>query len=150
MTLELDRSLSPFYWITVAQRDIPFVLIIEHTNLVGLDDYPSHIVYLSRYVDHQDDLFQKSDREIESIFMDGLTRVFPGFNKEWIKRISLARALYAQPVITRHYSRLIPPLKTPVDGLYLASMAQIYPEDRGMNYAVRLGLAASDEIMRDL
>ncbi len=150
MTLELDRSLSHFYWITVAQRDIPFVLIIEHTNLVGLDDYASHIVYLSRYVDHQDGLFKKSDREIESIFMDGLTRVFPGFNKEWIKRISLARALYAQPVITRHYSRLIPPVKTPVDGLYLASMAQIYPEDRGMNYAVRLGLSASDEIMRDL
>lgn len=150
MLLELDRSLSPYYWITVAQHDIPFVLIIEHTNLVGLNGYPSHMVYLSRYVDHQDAIWQKSDKEIEAIFLDGLSKVFPGFDRAWIKRITLSRAPYAQPVITRHYSGLIPPVKTPVDGLYLASMAQIYPEDRGMNYAVRLGMAAADEIIRDL
>jgi len=150
MILELDRSLSPYYWITVAQRDIPFVLVIEHTNLVGLEGYGSHIVYLSRYAHHQDDLFLKSDREIEAIFMDGLSKIFPGFSREWVKRTSLTRALYAQPVITRHYSKQVPPLKTPLDGLFLASMAQIYPEDRGMNYAVRLGLEASDEIMGNL
>lgn len=150
MILELDRRLSPYYWITMAQKDIPFVLIIEHTNLVGLDGYPSHVVYLSRYADQQDALYRKSDHEIESIFLEGLSRVFPDFRGEWIKKISLSRAPYAQPVITRHYSRLLPPLKTPVDGLYLASMAQIYPEDRGMNYAVRQGLSAADEIMRDM
>lgn len=150
MVLELDRSLSPYYWITVAQKDIPFVLIIEHTNLVGLDGYPSHIVYLSRYVDPEDDLFRKSDEAIEAIFLDGLSRIFPGFRMEWIRKACLTRASYAQPVITRHYSELIPPFKAPVGGLYLASMAQIYPEDRGMNYAVRLGTAVADEILRDL
>lgn len=150
MILELDRSLSPYYWITVAQRDIPFVLAIEHTNLVGPEGYGSHVVYLSRYMDIEDELFKKSDEKIESIFMDGLAGMFPGFCREWVKRTVLSRARYAQPVITRHYSRVVPPLKTPLCGLYLASMAQIYPEDRGMNYAVRLGLAAADEIMRDL
>ena len=150
MVLELDRSLSPYYWITVAQQDIPFVLVIEHTNLVGLDGYGSHVVYLSRYADHQDDIFMKNDRDIESIFLDGLSRIFPGFSREWVKRTRLSRVFYAQPVITRHYSRLLPTLKTPMDSLYFASMAQIYPEDRGMNYAVRLGLAAADEIMKEL
>lgn len=150
MLLELEQSLSPYYWITVAQQDIPFVLVIEHTNLVGLDDYPSHMVYLSRYADHQDAIWQKSDKEIEAIFLDGLSRVFPGFDRTWIKRSILSRAPYAQPVITRHYSCLIPPIKTSVEGLYLASMAQIYPEDRGMNYAVRLGTTVADEILREL
>ncbi|SHJ14735.1 NAD(P)/FAD-dependent oxidoreductase [Thermoclostridium caenicola] len=150
LNLELDRPLSDYYWITVAQRDIPFVLIIEHTNLVGMDNYPSHVVYLSRYVDQQDAIWQKSDHEIEAIFLDGLSRVFPGFDRAWIKRSTLSRAPYAQPVITRHYSRLVPSIKTAVDGLYLASMAQIYPEDRGMNYAVRLGTTVADEILREL
>jgi Flavin containing amine oxidoreductase. len=150
MVLELERSLSPYYWTTVVQKNLPFVLIIEHTNLVGMDGYNGHIVYLSRYADRHDDIFMKSDEEIESIFLSGLFKVFPEFRREWVKRAVVSRALYAQPVITKNYSRLIPPLKTPADGLYLASMAQVYPEDRGMNYAVRLGIDAADEIMKDM
>ena len=30
---------------------------------------------------------------------------------------------------------------TPLEGFHIASMAQIYPEDRGTNYAVREGRA---------
>ncbi|MDO9065791.1 MAG: amine oxidase, partial [Chloroflexota bacterium] len=44
-----------------------------------------------------------------------------------------------QPVVTRGYSQIIPAYRTPISGLYLANTTQIYPEDRGMNYSVRLG-----------
>lgn len=150
MLLELDRSLSPYYWITVAQREIPFVLVIEHTNLVGTECYDSHIVYLSRYVDHNDHLFKKCDQEIESVFLDGLAEIFPAFRREWVRKTVISRSSYAQPVITRNYSVLVPSLKTPAEGIYLASMAQVYPEDRGMNYAVKLGIEAADEMIRDM
>lgn len=150
LALELKNSLSPYYWITVAQKDIPFVLVIEHTRLVGLRGYGSHIVYLSRYIDASDPLFNKSDDEITDIFLEGLKKLFPGFDRDDVKRATLSRAYYAQPLVVQDYSTLIPSIKTPVEGLYLASMPQIYPEDRGINYAVRLGFQASDEILKDL
>lgn len=150
LTLELEQSLSPYYWITVAQQDIPFVLAIEHTRLVGLRDYKSHIVYLSRYIDASNELYRKSDNEVEEIFINGLLRVFPGFKRVQIRKATVSRAQYAQPVVLMGYSEMIPPVRTPINGLYLASMSQIYPEDRGMNYAVRLGLQAVDEILKNM
>ena len=75
--LELSQSLSPYYWITVAQEGLPFVLIIEHTNLVGLKNYNSHVVYLSRYLDISDPLYSASDDDIINEFADGLKRYFP-------------------------------------------------------------------------
>ncbi|MEA2472442.1 MAG: hypothetical protein QOE06_357, partial [Thermoleophilaceae bacterium] len=45
----------------------------------------------------------------------------------------------AQPIVPTGYVHRIPPLRTPVDGLVLANTTQIYPEDRGTNYSVRLG-----------
>jgi len=150
LALELKNSLSPYYWITVAQKGIPFVLVIEHTRLVGLRGYGSHIVYLSRYIDASDPLYNKSDEEITDIFLEGLKKLFPAFDRSYVKGATLSRAHYAQPLVVQEYSKLIPSIKTPVAGLYLASMPQIYPEDRGINYAVRLGFQASDEILKEL
>ncbi len=146
LTLELKESLSPYYWITISQEGLPFVLIIEHTNLVGARGYGSSIVYLSRYLDVSDPLYSASDEEITQTFTMGLHKVFPGFKPESIKKATLSRARYAQPVVTLGYGERIPDIKTPLKGLYLASMPQIYPEDRGLNYAVRLANQAGQEI----
>lgn len=150
LILELSQSLSPYYWITVAQDDLPFVLIIEHTNLVGLRDYKSHIVYLSRYLDVSDPLYSASDHDIVNEFIKGLKKVYPGIKNENIKNTILSRAQFSQPVINLGYSSNIPDIKTPIEGLFLASMPQIYPEDRGLNYAVRLGQKAANEILKNL
>ena len=45
----------------------------------------------------------------------------------------------AQPIVTQGYSERIPDHRTPIPGLYLANTTQIYPEDRGTNYSVRMG-----------
>lgn len=150
LTLELKESLSPYYWITVAQGGLPFVLVIEHTNLVGLRGYRSHVVYLSRYLDGSDPLFDSPSEEIVQLFIAGLQKIFPNFNPDCIKKAALNRARYAQPVFKLGYGENIPDIKTPLDGLFLASMPQIYPEDRGLNYAVRLGNQAADEILSSL
>lgn len=56
-----------------------------------------------------------------------------------MERYHVWRAEYAQPVITPHYTRTMPAVESAVGGLYLAGMAQVFPEDRGINYAVRDG-----------
>lgn len=144
--LELKESLSPYYWITVADKKLPFVLIIQQTNLIKNHKYGSHIVYLSRYLDPSNELFQKEDAVIRALFLDGLKKVFPDFKEDWILKAHVNRTMDAQPVVRTGYSKLIPDVETPMKGLYLASMAQIYPEDRGQNYAVRSGLEAAKMI----
>ena len=139
MVLELNSSLSPYYWITVAEKDAPFALVLEHTNLVGVEGYGRHIVYLSRYIDEKTPLYSQSNESIQKVFLDYLGTMFRQFDKRDIHNVTLSRARYAQPVVRLNYSKIIPEIATPIPGLYLASMAQIYPEDRGQNYSVRMG-----------
>ena len=65
--------------------------------------------------------------------------MFPAFDRQWMLGAHVWRARYSQPIVGKHYSRVIPSTETPIAGLYLSTMAQIYPEDRGTNYAIRDG-----------
>jgi hypothetical protein len=76
-----------------------------------------------------------------------IQRIFPEFDRSWILSHHVWKAQFSQPVITKNYSNLIPSLKTPIDGLWLCTMAQIYPEDRGTNYAVRYGRRVAKEML---
>jgi len=69
MILELSEKLSDYYWVTIAEKDFPFVLLIEHTNLVADNDYKSHVVYLSRYLDKKNEFYSLTDEEIQREFV---------------------------------------------------------------------------------
>ena len=140
VVLELKRSLSELYRMNVNDPEFPFVGVIEHTNLDQAD--PSerrHIVYLSRYLPSTDPMFGASDDEIIDFTLPHLRRMFPDLGPECILATHVWQARYAQPLVLRNYGKLVPPHETPVRGLFIASMAQVYPEDRGTNYAVRDG-----------
>jgi protoporphyrinogen oxidase len=145
LVLELDRSLSSTYWLNVNDPDFPFVGVIEHTNFEPSTTYGGrHIVYLSKYLPETADLYQMSSQEALAFSIPHLQRMFPDFRSDWILAHHFWRAQYSQPIVVRHYSDLIPSQETPIEGFYIASMAQIYPEDRGTNYAIRQGKAIGD------
>jgi hypothetical protein len=54
-----------------------------------------------------------------------------------------ASAKLAQPIPLVNHSRHIPSIQTPLPGLYFASMSQVYPWDRGTNFAVEIGRRAA-------
>jgi protoporphyrinogen oxidase len=140
VVLILDRKLSDTYWLNVNDPGFPFVAVIEHTNFEPASTYGGrHVVYLSKYLPVEDDLYGMSQAEVVEYSLEHLTRMYPRLRRDWLLEAHVWRARYAQPVMERHYDRLIPPLETPLAGCYLASMAQIHPEDRGTNYAVRQG-----------
>lgn len=140
LVLELDRSLSTTYWLNINDPEFPFVGVIEHTNFEPPASYGGrHIVYLSKYLSDTDPYFNMSDDEALGYTIPHIRRMFPQFHQTWILGFHVWRARYSQPVVERNYSRLIPASDTPLQGLYIASMAQVYPEDRGTNYAVREG-----------
>lgn len=140
IVLELNRSLSETYWLNVNDPGFPFVGVIEHTNFEPTSTYGGrHIVYTSKYLPETDALYQMPDNEVVDFTIEHLQRMFPDFKRDWLIDAHVWRAMYSQPIVEKHYSALIPAYQTPLNGLYLASMAQIYPEDRGTNYAIREG-----------
>jgi protoporphyrinogen oxidase len=139
LVLALDRPLSAMYWLNIAD-DLPFVACVEHTNFMPPEEYGgNHIVYLSNYVapDHPV-LGMDADQVLES-YLPGIRTINPAFDPAWIREKWLFKDPGGQPVITTNYSAQIPDMRTGVAGLYLANTTQVYPEDRGQNYSLRLG-----------
>ena len=138
VVLELDRQLSPYYWLNVADRESPFGGVIEHTNYIPAERYGGRrVVYISKYLFQDDPLWSAREGEVWERYRPFLRRINPAFDDSWVLARHHFKAAFAQPVIPCGYSDRIPPFATPLPGLYHACMAQIYPEDRGQNYAVR-------------
>jgi protoporphyrinogen oxidase len=140
VVLELDRSLSDTYWLNVNDPGFPFVGVIEHTNFEPASTYGGrHIVYLSKYLPESAELYRMPNDEVLDYCIPHLARMFPAFERAWVRDHHVWRARYSQPIVGKHYSKLIPATETPIGGVYLSTMAQVYPEDRGTNYAIRDG-----------
>jgi protoporphyrinogen oxidase len=140
LVLELDRALSDTYWLNINDPSFPFVGVIEHTNFERPETYGGrHIVYLSKYLPHTDPLYGMSADRVLDYALPHLQKMFPRLERRWIGRHHVWKARWSQPVVERHYSRLLPPQAGPRPGLHLCSMAHVYPEDRGTNYAIREG-----------
>jgi protoporphyrinogen oxidase len=118
--------------------------VIEHTNFDPPANYGgTHIAFLSRYLAKDDPVWSYDDAAYFDFALGHLSRMFPEFDRKWVTDYRVWRAEYAQPIPERGYSRIIPKFQTPLENCYLCSMAQIYPEDRGTNYAVREGIKAA-------
>jgi len=60
------------------------------------------------------------------------------FDPSWVTAAWSFAAPFAQPIVTTDYRDHIPPFETPIPGLWVASMFQVYPHDRGQNYSIEL------------
>ena len=128
------------YWLNVNNRHFPFLAVVEHTNFMDKKHYGGeHIVYVGNYLPHEHDYYNKDAVDLIKVFYPFLKTINPEFDKKWINRAYLFKAHFAQPIIPLNYSQTILDLETPIKGLYLANIQQVYPWDRGTNYAVELG-----------
>lgn len=160
MTLALKRPLmhqTNTYWLNIpatspdkSQDGAPFLALVEHTNYIDRAHYGGdHIVYCGDYVLPDHLYFRMSREELQARFVSVLSRFNPEFRPDWVRESWLFRERYAQPVPLVNHSRNIPDIRTPLAGLYLASMSQVYPWDRGTNYAVEIGRRAAGQMVAD-
>jgi protoporphyrinogen oxidase len=147
LILALDRQLTDSYWINICDRGYPFAGLFEHTNFRAPAEYGGrHLVYLGNYRPMSDPLFKMSKAEVIAEFVPHLKRIVPSFDPSWIQESWQFQAPFAQPIVTTDYRHHIPPLETPLAGLWTANMFQIYPHDRGQNYS----FALADQLVKQM
>ena len=148
LVLALEHPLTDgVYWLNLPARspdksknEFPFLALVEHTNYVDKAHYGGqHLVYCGDYIGSDHPYFEMSKEELLEIFLPILRKFNRRFDRSWVRQSWLFREEYAQPVPPLHHSRNIPPLETPIPGLYVANMSQVYPWDRGTNYAIEIG-----------
>ena len=145
------------YWLNLPahspdQREnaFPFMALVEHTNYVSPEHYGGdHLVYCGDYLNPDHRYFAMTQEELLATFLPALKKVNPDFEPGWVRRSWFFRAKYAQPVPPVGHSANIPSLRTPIPGLYFASMSQVYPWDRGTNYAAEMGRQVAQMLHQD-
>jgi protoporphyrinogen oxidase len=159
LVLALNHSLmEKTYWLNLpaetpdkAKNEFPFLALVEQTNYIDKKHYGGdHVIYCGDYVTPDHPYFDMEKEELVELFAGQLHKFNPDFKPEWIRKSWLFRAKYAQPVPELNHSKNIPPIETPLPNLYFAGMSQVYPWDRGTNFAVELGRLAAEKMLIDI
>lgn len=141
LILALDRPLLPndIYWLAIGDAGYPFLSAIEHTNFIEPAQYGGRrLVYFGNYVPMNHPVLRETPEQALERYLPGILRLNPSFDRSWITEKWGFAAPWAQPIVTREYVKHIPPHETPIPNLYVANMFQVYPQDRGQNYSIRL------------
>jgi protoporphyrinogen oxidase len=154
MILALKHQISEegYYWFNIPKSaGFPFLALVEHTNYLSPQYFGGeHIIYCGDYLDPSHEYFQLSDDELLERFLPAIQRINPKFERNWVRKVWVSKTAYAQPIPLVNHSRNIPSIRTPINGLYFASMSQVYPWDRGTNFAVEIGRRAAEQMLKEL
>ncbi len=137
-SLLTKKSLSPYY-VTNITDETPFTGIIEMSALVDKKEFGGNaLVYLPKYVAPDDELFEKSDAEIEEKFLSALEKMYPHFDRNDVLSFKISRVREVFPIPTLKYSENVPSVKTSVDGVYIINSAQITNGTLNVNETIQL------------
>jgi protoporphyrinogen oxidase len=154
LILALTNQLSEegYYWYNMPKSaGFPFLALVEHTNYLSPQYFGGdHIVYVGDYLEVDHEYFRLTKDELMARFLPSFHRINQKFSPDWVRKTWLFRTNYAQPVPLVNHSDNIPDIRTPVAGLYFASMSQVYPWDRGTNFAVEIGRRAASMILAEI
>ena len=150
LVLELKNTFlsDGTYWLNINDTSFPFVAVVEHTNYIDKKFYGGNkILFVGGYYPPQHKLFKKDKNKILAEFLPYLKKINSTFDpKSSLVNCWLFKDYYSQPVISPNYSKNLPAVKTSIDGLFWGSLHHVYPQDRGVNYAVALGKKIANEI----
>lgn len=135
-----SQSLADHYWININEDGAPFLVFIQHTNLIPASSYGGkHVYYIGAYLPQGHGRFLMPESELIQEWHQYLKVIYPSFDPDLIEESHLFRFRDAQHIAEIGYESMILPYHTPLQGVFLANFAQIFPEDRGTNFAVNEG-----------
>lgn len=135
------------YWLNICDTRFPITAVVEHSNFMKKKYYNNeHLVYLGNYLPYNHPFMHMNKKDLLKKYDPLLTKINKTY-KAHIIETHLFSVPFAQPIIPVNYSKIVPPFNTPLKNVYLANIQQVYPWDRGTNYAVELGEKIADIIL---
>jgi protoporphyrinogen oxidase len=135
-----DQDLGDIYWVNVNEPGAPFLVLIQHTNFIDKKFYAGkHVYYIGAYLPPDGHRFALSDEELVNLWFGYLPKLYPQFDAKRVEEKFIFRFRAGQHIVDTEYEAKIPDYQTPLPGVFLANFSQVFPEDRGTNFAVREG-----------
>ncbi len=151
LMLVSDGPPTDAYWTNVADPAAPMCGIVEHTHLVPAERYAGkHITYLVCYAAQDDPLWEQSDAEVESTFLECLWRLAPRANAAHIEQAFVFRDHSTHAVRRCGFGARVESWRRPREGVYVVNDALAYPDDRGLDVCAMLGQQCADELIGQL
>ena len=145
-----DSPLTPYYITNIADGSVPFTAVIEMTALVERKTFNGKsLLYLPKYVAHDDPALSLSDEEIESSFLAALERMHPGFSRRSVRAFRVSRVPMVFPIPTLGYSERLPPVQTSIPGLFMASSANIVNGTLNVNETLKLAKSLTPALLAE-
>lgn len=136
--LKLTQPLSENFWMNINDAGIDIPGLIEYSNLTGQD---TSIVYAPFYMPKTHPKWNSTNAELIEEVLTYLPRINPQFKREWILATHCHRYEFAQTICPTGFFDMLPPMQTPVSGLFMADTGYYYPEDRSINESIAVAKA---------
>jgi protoporphyrinogen oxidase len=147
-SLVLKNPLANYYVTNLIDSWVPFTAVIEMSALVDRQQFGGNcLVYLPKYVDPADPMFEQSDTDIESSFIAALERMYPHFTKADVLAFKVSRVRRVLAISTLNYSQNLPPMKTSAAGVSLVNSTHILNGTLNVNECVQLANTAAKELL---
>lgn len=151
MVFATDQEISPYFWHNINDSEIPFLVLLSTSALTGTEAFNGkHIYYIGAYVPAEHRYFSESETGIMAEWKAGLKKMFVHFDESKILEEKLFRFKDAQHIVGTDYIDKIPAYESPVKNVYLSNFSQIFPDDRGTNYAIEEGKKIASLIMKNI
>lgn len=150
LILELEEKLINGYWMNILEDNWPFLVVVEHTNMVDKENYGNkEIVYLGNYLEDGNMQLTMTKEQLIDKYLPYLKKINKHFTKDNIRESFLIRKPFSQPVFPVNYSDMLPKWFSKDGKIFVANMSMVYPFDRGTNYAVKMGQDVAKEMIKN-
>lgn len=146
----LKKPLSQYYVTNITDSWVPMTAVIEMTTIVDPSELNGHsLVYLPKYVPAEHELFERSDEDIQNEFLAALERMYPNFTRDDVIDFKISRVRSVMAIPTLGYSKLLPPMKSSVEGLYIVNSSYILKGNLNVNETISIGEEAMKTVLKD-
>ena len=136
VVFRLRKGVSRNFWLNVSDESIDIPGIIEFSNLRPIEE---SVVYVPYYMPRDYPKFAKDNDFFIAEAKQYLKQLNPDISDADFIAEHASRYGYAQPVCQPGFSKVLPPIKTTINGLYIADTSYYYPEDRSISESVNVG-----------
>jgi protoporphyrinogen oxidase len=145
----LKNPLATFYVTNLIDSWVPFTAVIEMTTLVNRDQFGGNcLVYLPKYVDPADPMFEQPDADIQESFLSALERMYPAFKRSDVLAFKVSRVRRVLAISTLNYSENLPPMQTSIPGVHILNSAHIANGTLNVNETLALANTAAASVAR--